>query len=747
MRLESLTIHGFKSFAKSSELVFSEPVTAIVGPNGSGKSNVAEALRFVLGEQSVKSLRGKKGEDLIWGGSESVSKMNRAAVKVQFDNTTKSLSIDTDTVTVERVVYRDGQNEYKINGQTVRLKDVHELLAQGNIGPSGHHIISQGEADRILSATVVERKNILEDALGLKVFQYKKKEAEKKLEKTSINIHEVSALRRELAPRLAFLERELKKHEEADRLKNQLHDDYLSYLKREDIYLAYHQEKNEKSNHLLKQQEQELQEEIAAKEQRLAETKESDDDEEVRIRLQSEVEDVQKERRVVENSYNQLSGKLSFLLDQLKKERGKNVKVTISYTDIAPHFDTLFETVDTVISSKGTESSLANLKEVVTSFKKQLSLFTKDKDTTNLAELERQVSTIEKELKDLEENIERIKNKEITAREKFDAHIQSRVEASRGREQDTKELYEIRTRLTECQAEIRELQYESNRLYRERDAFKDELREAVALLDRRAAHYVDYELNNPDGIIVLTESIYSEQRDIQYKRKQDLERLKIRIETLGVGDAEDVKQEYQEVKERDIFLAKEIEDLETSVAQIDTLIKELDDQIQNEFSAGFEKINTEFQNYFTLMFGGGTAYLELVSITDRSEDSEGGDEDVVRSGVEVVIKLPNKRVQSLAMLSGGERALTSIALLFAISQVHPPPFIVLDETDAALDEANSRRYGDLIEMLAKRSQLVLITHNRETMSRANVLYGVTMGEAGVSSLLSVKLDEAVVNAK
>ena len=99
------------------------------------------------------------------------------------------------------------------------------------------------------------------------------------------------------------------------------------------------------------------------------------------------------------------------------------------------------------------------------------------------------------------------------------------------------------------------------------------------------------------------------------------------------------------------------------------------------------------------------------------------------------------------MLSGGERALTSIALIFAMSQVNPPPFIILDETDAALDEANSRRYGDMIEELAKRSQLILITHNRETMSRAGVLYGVTMGGDGVSKLLSIKLDEAVAVAK
>ena len=122
-------------------------------------------------------------------------------------------------------------------------------------------------------------------------------------------------------------------------------------------------------------------------------------------------------------------------------------------------------------------------------------------------------------------------------------------------------------------------------------------------------------------------------------------------------------------------------------------------------------------------------------------------EKQVAEGIEIKVKLPNKRIRGLEVLSGGERALTSIALIFAMSQVNPPLFVILDETDAALDEANSRRYGDMIESLAKHSQLILITHNRETMSRAGILYGVTMGGDGVSKLLSVKFAEALQVAK
>ena len=157
------------------------------------------------------------------------------------------------------------------------------------------------------------------------------------------------------------------------------------------------------------------------------------------------------------------------------------------------------------------------------------------------------------------------------------------------------------------------------------------------------------------------------------------------------------------------------------------------------------------------MFGGGSASLDIVvsnkrssSFAKTSEDEAGEETDeeiVFEQGIEINVSLPRKKVKELHALSGGERSLTSIALLFAMSQVNPPPFLVLDETDAALDEANSRKYGDMLEKLSKHSQLVVVTHNRETMSRAGVLYVVTLGVGGDSKLLSIRFDEAVSIAK
>ena len=197
--------------------------------------------------------------------------------------------------------------------------------------------------------------------------------------------------------------------------------------------------------------------------------------------------------------------------------------------------------------------------------------------------------------------------------------------------------------------------------------------------------------------------------------------------------------------------------MEKSIESLKKLIADLKEKIDIEFKEGVKKINIEFQEFFSLMFGGGHASLAVVLENKRKKvtvDEDGepieseSDEDIIfEKGIEINVSLPHKKVKEINAFSGGERSLTSIALLFAMSQVNPPPFLVLDETDAALDESNSRKYGDMLEKLSKHSQLVVVTHNRETMSRAGVLYGITIGSDEASKLLSVKFEEATAIAK
>lgn len=746
MYLKELTINGFKSFAKKSELEFCSQITAIVGPNGSGKSNVAESFRFVLGEQSVKSMRGKRGEDLIWGGSEKVSRANRANVVLCFDNTSRVFPLDFDEVRVERSVHRDGQNEYKLNGSTVRLKDIHELLAAANIGSTGHHIISQGEADRVLAAGPKERREIIEDALGLKVYQLKKQEAERKLERTRQNIAQVESLRREAAPHLKYLKKQVEKLERSLEVQQTLRVAYAEYLKREDVYVAFHHDR-------LTAERREPAARLDEVETRLAEVRESlkqsevKTEESVPAELQKAHQAAVAARAEAERAFNNLEGQITFLAKRLARPL-QPIKESVVPRSKLEALVSAAETKD--IERADVPGLRTWLKELLQELRALLAGEVEasvDTTASDRAELER----LEHERDVLAIALEEAKLEERSAAAALESAEQARQEKTEAQHSLERELFSLQHERRELELTRSRIDQELAVLERDRADFKQQLQEAVALLGRGATDYYRHELRDTEDAVLSDSAIAAEDRAAQRTRQHELEKLKIRLEELGTGATEDLLKEYEEAKERDEFLARELTDLQSSVENLLALISDLEQKLHEQFSGGVEKIGKEFQTFFTLMFGGGSAALEMVKLKsarkDEDDDGETAPSEIAGEGVELSVSLPNKRVKGLEMLSGGERALTSIALIFAMSQVNPPPFIILDETDAALDEANSRRYGDMIEALAKKSQLVLITHNRETMSRAGVLYGITMGGDGVSKVLSVKFDEAVAVAK
>jgi len=211
--------------------------------------------------------------------------------------------------------------------------------------------------------------------------------------------------------------------------------------------------------------------------------------------------------------------------------------------------------------------------------------------------------------------------------------------------------------------------------------------------------------------------------------------IKLRREIADIGSIdEETRREYEETNQRHEFLTAESTDLNHATESLRNLIKDLTDRINNDFKTGLIKINEEFNHYFRLMFGGGSASLKAGLPAEA----------LAEAGVSVNVNVPQKRIKDLNLLSGGERSLVSIALLFAIVSASRPPFLILDEIDAALDENNAVRFAKVLKDLAEKTQFILITHNRATMEIANVLYGVTMGDDGVSKLFSLKLEDAVV---
>ncbi|HWU24141.1 MAG TPA: hypothetical protein VN086_00075, partial [Candidatus Paceibacterota bacterium] len=567
-------------------------------------------------------------------------------------------------------------------------------------------------------------------------------EAERKLEKTEENVREVESLRREIAPHIRFLKKQVERIERAESLIAELAEACRTYFAIEELYIEV---ERKEATRLRAESEAKLT--VATKALTDFDERTTHDTEGMKLaerirQAERELERANAERGALGRELGRVEGAL-----ESAKRRGKSVQqaneVRIPREDLqalqdaATQYESLHESAD----PGALFAALRSLRAAITALFGKYARAGEDL----LADEEQLVDRLSHEQEELAAKdaqlatrIDEARTALMKAREASMAHDET------GREERHRvlELAEGKAReentISRLDGRLRELALLSEELERDRA-------EALALAGVRTVSYEP-----------LTE-LPQEDRRVQEDRKRQLERLKIRVEEAG-GTGEDVKKEYDEAVAREEFLTRELDDLAKSSAGLRDLIAELDDELTRTFTDGLARVNASFSEFFTLMFGGGSAKLvleEFAPITQDEDELEDEDEDnasIVPSkrqkpGIDISVALPKKRVQALMQLSGGERALTSIALIFAMSQVNPPPFLILDETDAALDEANSRRYGDMIENLAKKSQLIVISHNRETMSRAGILYGVTMGSDGVSKLLSIKFDEAVQVAK
>jgi len=741
MQLKKLELHGFKSFAKKSEFIFDSQITGIVGPNGSGKSNVVEAIRFVLGEQSIKSLRGKLGSDLIFNGSKGLPKMSRAYVAITFDNRSRKFALNSnanvknplnfDEIVISREVFSDGTNDYKINDTTVRLKDIHELIASVNIGLSGNHIVSQGETNKYLNANPRDRKEMIEDSLGLKIYHYRVREATNKLSRASVNLRESEILRRELAPHLRFLKKQVKKTEEATRIKEELKSRYCVYIKKEEFDIEKEFSSTKKELDKLSKEKNELEKLIAKKKEQIQENGRHENEDEI-----SRIEDDIRKNSESINQISQEIGRVEGMI-QLIQENGENLnseEKTASLEKIKKVIGNVNTIIDSLLDKKVKEQELdEKLKEIKSSLNSLIDFGQKEsKQKTEKSNLDEELKTLLSKKEELFSIDDKLKYKLSKIREEKERQ----KEDSHGIE---REIFEIERKKDSCISEIRLLETQITNLDEKKQRIREERDEANVLLGKHLVETTIQELD--DQALAKINNMESERREI--------EKMKIRLEEIGVNSGEgDLIKEYKEALERDEFLTNEIKDLKKSIASLEDIINDLRKELDKRFLAGLQKINEQFQHFFSKIFGGGKSKIEIIKIKKQKNPEENEDvEEEFDIGIDISVSVPRKKTKDINMLSGGERTLTSIALMFAISQVEPPPFIILDETDATLDEINSRKYSQMLKDLARLSQLVLVTHNRETMSCADVLYGVVLDKDDSSQIISVKLEEAVKIAK
>ncbi|KKR20023.1 MAG: Chromosome partition protein Smc [Candidatus Moranbacteria bacterium GW2011_GWA2_39_41] len=781
MFLKKLEISGFKSFANKTSLDFSSTsaslgrdgishdgvrgITAVVGPNGSGKSNIADALRWVMGEQSMKNLRGKKSDDIIFAGSGKKARLGSAQVTLYFDNADKKIPLEFDEVSITRKIYRSGEGEYLVNGSRVRLQDVVDILAKAGIGKESYSIINQGMADAVLNATPLDRRSIIEEAAGVKQYQIKKERSLRKLDSTRENLDKARSLAEEIKPHLKMLKRQAEKASQSEGVIKELREKQLilcTYL-----WNNFQQEKNtfnqtkEEMGRTMMNMQRDV-DKLADELNREAKV------DEVNVAL-SELEKQKNEKR---NQLNQLDRDLIVTEGriEIEKEKQKNIEmieeIKVQSIPVDLHYvrkgieDIRAEQEKLIAQIENAESidDLQDIKEFARSIQQRLFELKADiengkkEDKINVDTRQCLVSTKESVEKIDSTAIIEFKEKTIKLREDIakieieikdiEQKIEAEIQADRQKRQ----------KFFEVERSFRAKQEELNKL-------KDQFNDSKVALARVEVHEEDLRETVLKELNLNVEELKQEISQIDRGQlERDITRLKGQMEQIGGIDPL-VVEEYEETNKRFEFLTKESEDLENAIVSLREIIKEMDQKINGEFSATFEEINKEFTKYFRIIFGGGNASLKKVEVRKRAYKSKDEVEGGVEEGEELPIETeeerreksdigidisaspPGKKISNLSMLSGGERSLTSLALLFAIIAHNPPPFAVLDEVEAALDEANSKRFGRIIQELSGSTQFVTITHNRETMRQASVLYGVTMGDEGISKLLSVRLDQ------
>lgn len=769
MYLKKVEITGFKSFANKTVLEFLparhasrsdaggpatsesiQGITAIVGPNGSGKSNVSDAIKWAMGEQSMKTLRGKKSEDIIFAGSGKKARMSSAQATLYFDNSDKRIPIEFAEVVITRKIFRSGESEYLINGNKVRLLDVTDILAKAGVGKESYCVINQGMSDSVLNATPVERRYVLEDAAGVKQYQIKKERSLKKLESTQENMERTAGLIREIEPHLRMLKRQAEKAMQGREVANLLKEKQtklFAYLwhKFQDERTKFSQEKEGLGTRMMNAQREvdKLNDEISKESLTIEDTKPQEALEQKRIEARKKLNEIERELIITE-------GRVVVEKEKLANQKIiEIIPVDLKYVQaklekIRSDQESLIKRVEEAESM----DDLQDIKEFARAIQQEL------------FDLHQQAGKGEVEIpKDNSKEVEEIAAKIVVLETKKKEFAQKEQHAKAEIENIEKQIREAaeagrkqRERFFQIERELRAKQEELGKL-------KDYFNEAKVALAR-------IEVREEDLTNEIKEALKCETSDLKYdgeeivreRLEQEISKLKLQMEQIGGIDPM-IVDEYNETNARFDFLSQELDDLAKAIVSLHEVIKEMEQKIAQEFELAFEQINQEFTKYFKIIFGGGNAYLTKVKSvkrkaksetaegeTEGAEDSEdeerqGDENEKSEIGVEIFACPPGKKITNLSVLSGGERSLTSLALLFAIISHNPPPFAILDEVEAALDEANSRRFGKILQELSSNTQFIAITHNRETMRQAALLYGVTMGEDGISKLLSVKLDQ------
>jgi chromosome segregation ATPase len=794
MHLKSITMKGFKSFPERTRLLFAPGVSVIVGPNGCGKSNITDAVLWALGEQSPLAVRGQSMQDMIFAGGEGQSRRRFAEVEVVIDTRTTPAESSADAsgsagsakgvpfseISIKRRLERSGDGEYRVNGARCRLADVLEILSDANLGGEMHSVISQGKVEEVVHSKPRQRRLLIEEAAGLGKHRKRRRRAQLKLERTRDNLDRALDVEREARSHLRPLKRQAQAAETHAR------------LERDGLELRARLVADE-----LRAQEDEL----AGTERDAAKAREMRDEVEARLakanERRTEIEERFAERdrertllwgrlTAMRGAHERLSVRAEALAGRADElgagvERGR-----AALGDLAPEADG----ADDADSGDPLAAELGRIERALGDATRAL-LRARAGEGEMGEELARVREGAERAVrgstraeillgKSRQDSLER----RVAAQEELLPRVRAATEAVAGARDALGERIGAMERRMLADEDAGDVAEELRACSREEYAIQAELRtaaEAVTEAEVKAAHLEDRRdevlaeagrIGCRLGIEVepAEEPVSDDERE-EIERK--LERLQRRREQLGPVNPL-AEREYEEARARVDELEHQREDLETALAELEKVIRETDRRIEADFADTFDATARNFEELAEHLFPGGRGRLRLVEMpaprrvlggasppepesgaseaedqlgeAERAGDEDSGGTDLGGSdsagtdeGVEIEVTPAGKAMRKLSLLSGGEKSLVALAFLFAVFLARPSPFYILDEVEAALDDANIDRFLQLVRRFSDRAQFVIVTHQKRTMDAADVLYGVSMGEGGVTKVISRRL--------
>ncbi len=727
MQLKHIKLSGFKSFVDPTKISFPTNMVGVVGPNGCGKSNVIDAVRWVLGELSAKNLRGESMVDVIFNGSENRKASGQCSIELLFDNSSAKIGgeyASFNEVSIKRVMTRDAQSDYFINNTKCRRKDVQDIFLGTGLGPSSYAIIEQGMVSKLVSAKPDELRTHIEEAAGVSKYRERRRETESRIKRTRENLSRVKDIRDEIGRLIKRLENQAKAAEKYNVLKKD-----KAKLELDKAVLFSIEAKSSRDD--LQKKLDSLNRDLQIKNVE-SETIQSQIDQ---FRTEnesvlSEYEEAQKnfyavgaeiaKREANLQNINKNEQETKSNLEKVKQNYEKAKETEKNFEELSPSekamhiLDSMINTIEKYrINNENIREKAIELKSLLTDI---LNIATAQSKTLTEEYLSRQ-----NDLEDQILNAEKLKKS-------IEDEMRNFVDKSSSAESV---LVSLRQKQSKFNEELREF----------------ENKKSIADLDARAIsekitniriEQKTYEINLDNSNKKIKEAgididkiDFSEYEDMTIEELEDklvnIETKIIKLGAINLAAPEEIEEESKRKEELD----EQYNDLTEALEKLTGAIKKIDQETKTIFKESFDSVNSKLKEMFPKLFGGGVAELTLT------------EEDALNAGVILMARPPGKKNSSISQLSGGEKALTALALVFAIFDLNPAPFCLLDEVDAPLDDLNTLRFINMVEEMSKTVQFIFITHNKVSMERSDYLMGVTMQEAGVSRMVSVDVNQAL----